>query len=166
MKNGKTLPGWALALVQSTLAAVFVLAACFAVYSLHSRFAIASLAASAFIAFGFPSAESARPRYLVGGYVCGTVCGVLCCFARQLFFPGFSSSYPVLISFSALAVFFTCLSMILLNLQHPPSCALAVGMVLEPDPLLMGLAMLGCMVLLCLVRWAALKLFGRYFPSR
>lgn len=158
----RPLPTWAKALIQSAMAALFVLLAFFAIYRFHSKLAIASLAASAFIAFGFPGAESARARYILGGYACGVACGAACCLAlHRLLPPHWAQNTRTVIMFCALAVFLTAFCMILLNLQHPPAAALAVSMVLEPDPIRMGLYMLGCALVLCLLRRLAVRLLGK-----
>lgn len=54
------------ALLQSLFVAAYVLVVFLVVYRFGSKLAMASLAASAFIAFGLPAAESGRPRYLIG----------------------------------------------------------------------------------------------------
>lgn len=167
MKRGniKRLPKWVLNTIQCLLVAVYLLVAVFAVHGLLSKLAVASLAASAFIAFGFPAAESARAKYLLGGYGCAVGSGVVCGYARQWLLGSQAGDPRVLIGFGVLAVFFTSLLMIFLNLQHPPSCALTVGIVLEPQPLVMGLAMLGCMAVLCLMRWAVMRVYLKYYAA-
>lgn len=158
------LPRWLLVLLQSLFVGLFVLVGFLGVHTFLSTLAIASLAASAFIAFGFPVAESARPRYLVGGYACAVVFGVLCSYARMLLAPGFAATREGELLFVAVAVGLTALAMLALNLQHPPSCALAASLALDPDPLPIGLAMMACIALLCLVRWGLLKLLGKRLP--
>lgn len=158
------LPNWARALLQSGLVAVYILLAFFAIYRFHAKLAMASLGASAFIAFGFPTAESARSRYMLGGYGCGVVCGAACCFLHGLANPLVHGGPQLTILFCALAVFLASLAMILLNLQHPPAVAAALSMVLEPRPLLMGLSLLLCIAALCGMRWLVVKLLGKRLP--
>ncbi len=150
------------ALAQSGLVAAFVLLTFFAIYQFHARLAVASLAASAFIAFGFPLAESSHPRYLFGGSACGVVCGTLCCLARHALLPArLLEDKPVTILFCVAAVFLTAFLMLMLRLQHPPATALAISMVLEPQPLIMGLLILACVALLCGLR----ILLGRWLEK-
>jgi len=93
---------------------------------------IASLGASAFIAFGMPHAQAARPRYLLGGYAVGIFCGILCAYAAvwpplaQL--PVLQDSLPMV--FGALAVGTSIFLMVLLNTEHPPAAGVALGLVL------------------------------------
>lgn len=160
----RPMPKWLLAFIQALCVALFVLLCFWAVHSLQSKLAIASLAASAFIAFGFPQADSARPRYIVGGSACGVVCGAVCCIAYHAL-PLPAENTLVLILFCALAVFFTAFSMIMLNLQHPPANALAASMLLEQNPVRMGLLMMGCILLLCIVKWLVVKWLRPHFPK-
>lgn len=164
--QARLLPGWARVLLQSALVALFVLAAYLVTYHFHAKLAMASLAASGFIAFGFPGAESARPRYLIGGYLCGTVSGLAGSLAYHLLLPPpLAGNTVALIAIVALAVFLTALLMFGLNLQHPPAAALAICVVLEPQPLAISLTMIGCILALCGARWAILKLLGGRLPG-
>lgn len=161
-REPKKYPRLVQALLQSLFIAAYVLVAFLVVYRFGSKLAMASIAASAFIAFGFPAAESGRPRYLVGGYVCAVVSGLAC---ATLFsgLPGaLHTDIYFQILFSAVAVFLTAFLMQVFKLQHPPSCALAVSLVLEPNPWLMGLIVMGCIIALSLFKWAT----GRWLVKR
>ncbi len=160
---GGKMPKGLRALIQSALAALFVLGAFLLILNVHSKLGIASLAASAFIAFSFPKADSAAPRHMIGGYVLGVVCGGLCGLVLHTLLGYDNHESLVAVLFCALAVLLCTFGMIVLNCQHPPAAALTISMVLERDPLVMGLAMLGCIVALSLLRWGFVKLFGRYF---
>ncbi|MDL2293882.1 HPP family protein [Ruminococcaceae bacterium OttesenSCG-928-D13] len=159
--KSRPLPGWARVLVQSALIALFVLFAFWAVYRFQNKLAITSLGASAFIAFGFPAAESSRVRYLLGGYLCGLAGGLLCSLLCHEAMGFHLENAPMaLIGFCALAVFITALLMLGLKLQHPPAAALAISIVLDPKPLVISAVMLGCILVLCAARWAVMKLLG------
>ncbi len=151
------------ALLQSLLVAVYVLFTFFAVYRLGSLLATASLAASAFIAFGVPHAQAGRPKYLVGGYVCGAAGGLACALALHLL-PGGAAGQGgyVVILLCAAAVFLTSFGMVFFKLQHPPAAALAATVVLSPSPLPEALTALACIVLLGLAK----LLLARWFAKR
>jgi len=94
---------------------------------------IASLGASSFIAFTMPHANVSRPRYLVGGYVCGMAAGL----AMDLL--GEAVGDPVLagwtlrgdVLFGAAAVGLAIFLMVVTNTEHPPAAGLALGVVLS-----------------------------------
>jgi len=93
---------------------------------------IASLGASSFIAFTMPHANVSRPRYLVGGYVCGMAAGVA---MNSL---GDAVGDPVLggwtlrgdVLFGAASVGLAIFLMVVTNTEHPPAAGLALGVVL------------------------------------
>ncbi len=132
--------------VQSLIACAYIFAAFWAVHSFESGLAVASLGASAFIAFSFPHAESSRPRFLIGGYATGAACGLICAALLPLIPEAFP--LPGYIPACALAVLLSTFLMTVLNFEHPPSAALAVGITMAPKPLALGLAALGCVVAL------------------
>lgn len=140
------------ALLQSLFIGGYVLLVFLAVYRFNSKIAIASLAASAFIAFGFPNAESGRPKYLIGGYASAVVSGLFCSFIFHSLPGELHTNIYYQIAFSALAVLATSFVMICLKLQHPPSCALAVSLVLDPSPWAMGLIVMVCIILLAVIK--------------
>lgn len=166
MEQPKLWPRWLRCVVQSLLVAVFMLVAFAAVYRFHSRLCVASLAASAVIAFGFPNAQSARVRFLLGGYACGITAGLAAWFGLWRLMPEGSAVQPVWqILFSVLGVTLVALAMFGLNLQHPPAAALALGIVVEQNPLWMVASAFGCVVVLCGMRWLVMRALGKYFPN-
>ncbi|NLW79750.1 MAG: HPP family protein [Ruminococcaceae bacterium] len=158
----RPLPKLAQALVKSLLVGLYILLVFLAVYRFQSKLAMASLAASAFIAFAFPHSDSSRAGHMLGGYACGVVLGAACCFLRRLLPPTQAADNGTAVLFCALAVFLTAFCMIMLSCQHPPAAALAVSMVLEPDPLPMGLSVMVCILVLAGLRLLLLKWLGKY----
>lgn len=136
------------ALLLSCCISVCVLI-CIALARLTSNAVLAtSVAASAFIAFAYPKADSSRARILVGGYVCGIIAG-----------SGFgvinlalaAKGAPVVV-FNLLAVFACSFAMLYFGLQHPPAAALAFSLSMDASPLLSGLLAFAAVICICLAR--------------
>ena len=107
---------------------------------------IASLGASSFISFTMPHVSSAQPRYLIGGYLVGTVCGV----SVSLLAPFLLSDWMIgilpnaNIALGALATGLAMFIMVITDTEHPPAAALALGFVLnEWDLLAVGVVIGG-----------------------
>lgn len=120
--------------LQCLLAAAFVL---LSLLIIHRRFSdltiVSSIGASTFIAFTTPHTESSRPRYLVGGYLVGIICGISIHYLQEVFpLTGTFLGGPSYMFWCALAVGCAIFFMPLLRLQHPPAAALAMGLVIEP----------------------------------
>jgi CBS-domain-containing membrane protein len=93
---------------------------------------IASLGASAFIAFAMPRSYQSRPRYLIGGYCIGTAVGCLLSLLSLPLAAGFGlDSHSVQIVCAALASGLAFFLMVLTDTEHPPAAALALGYVLN-----------------------------------
>ena len=107
---------------------------------------IASLGATAFISFTMPHGESSKPRYLVGGYVVGTVVGV----AVSIVVGWIQAEYGVgmerviVISGAAIAVGVAMFLMVVTDTEHPPAAAVALGFVLNSwDLRAIGVVLIG-----------------------
>ncbi|MFH1459573.1 MAG: HPP family protein [Candidatus Omnitrophota bacterium] len=94
---------------------------------------IASLGASAFIAFTQPDEQRSQPRFLVGGYIVGIISGCICYGISQImliqnihFFGTF-----LMLFFSAFAVGLSMFLMVITNTEHPPATGLALGLFLN-----------------------------------
>jgi CBS-domain-containing membrane protein len=92
---------------------------------------IASLGASAFIAFAVPRSLHSDPRHLVGGYVIGLIAGVAMSSLYGLFSLQGAWDHAVMIVFGALAISLTMFAMVVARAEHPPAAALALGLVLN-----------------------------------
>ncbi len=115
---------------------------------------VASLGASGFIAFSEPQRPRSAPRFLVGGYLTGIV-AAFACHLVSLLFEGssllFLSQNSMEIS-GAMAVGFSMFLMVVLNTEHPPASALALGLVLDSFPWNTALIALAGISLLSLVK--------------
>ena len=94
---------------------------------------IASLGATAFIAFGMPNSRSSGTRRLLGGYAVGMIVGGLFSFVAVGLYAGRflwieDLSYVV---FGAFAVGVAILVMTITNTEHPPAAGIALGLVLN-----------------------------------
>ncbi len=154
------------ALVQSLLMGLFVLASFFVFWGLQNELAVASLGASSFIAFYFPNADASRPRYLLGGYACGLGSGLLCHFLLFSLLPShYTENLPLVILFCALSVFLTGFGMSVFSFPHPPSAALAISVVIHPNPFYAAMLVYGMVLLLAGLRSLLHRSLGRYFSS-
>jgi len=93
---------------------------------------IASLGASSFIAFTMPHANVSRPRYLVGGYVCGMAAGIAMSVVGKAVGNPTVGEWTVRgdVVFGATAVGLAIFLMVITNTEHPPAAGLALGVVL------------------------------------
>ncbi|MFP4460991.1 MAG: HPP family protein [Thermotogota bacterium] len=94
---------------------------------------VASIGASSTIAFGTPHDKTAGPKYLIGGYSFGVISGGLCyliVFGIQKLFPNISIDYVIAL-LGAFSVGLTMFLMVITDTEHPPSSALALGLVLD-----------------------------------
>lgn len=158
MKKRIGLGSLRLSLLQSGAAAIFISVAFLLTILVDETLLIASLGAGAFIAFAFPKAESARPRYLVGGYVCAAVSGTAFSYLRQLI----DQPHNLAVVLYCLGVVFTViLAMTVLDFEHPPSVALAITLTLSDSPLSMAAAALAGILVLCACRALLLRVIGR-----
>lgn len=97
---------------------------------------IASLGASAFIAFAVPRSLHSDPRHMVGGYVVGILSGVAMASVYALFTLQGSWDQAIMIVFGALAISMAMFIMVVTRTEHPPAAALALGLVLNEWDLL------------------------------
>lgn len=112
---------------------------------------VAALGATTFLIFTMPHKVSARPRYVIGGYVMGGLAGVLTTlvFASDGFLPLGS-----VLAIGAIAVGLATLLMVTTNTEHPPAAGMALGLVLQPWDFRTVLYVLGCVCFLCLAKHA------------
>lgn len=93
-------------------------------YVLHTV-VVASLGATSFIIFTLPHRNSSRVRYILGGYVLGSIAGGICALlvSAQVLLS------PMLVG--ALAVGLSMFLMVIFNMEHPPASAFALGIAIE-----------------------------------
>ncbi len=119
-------------LIQSLLMTVTILVVLLALDAVSQTVLIASLGASAFIAFALPQRYASKPRYLVGGYVVGTLSGCgLSLVATLLVLEGGVDIRTASLVCGALATGLAFLVMTTTDTEHPPAAALALGYVLN-----------------------------------
>ena len=119
-------------LLQCGLAGFVVFFVLLALDAFTQTVLIASLGASAFIAFAVPLSLHSSPRHLIGGYVMGIIAGCTMSLASQV--PVLSSDLlgsATLVVFGALATATAMFLMVLTKTEHPPAAALALGLVLN-----------------------------------
>ena len=120
--------------VIQCLGATFAIMAILSFLNVFTQTAlIASLGASTFIVFAMPSAYSAQPRGILGGYSVGLVIGSLFgLIARSPYIATLPFSLTLEYTlFSSLAVGLTIFVMVITNTEHPPAAGLALGLVLN-----------------------------------
>ena len=119
-------------LLQCGMAGLVVFALLLGLDAFTQTVLIASLGASAFIAFAVPLSLHSSPRHLVGGYVMGIISGCTMSLASQA--PVLSSELignASIIVFGALATAVAMFLMVVTKTEHPPAAALALGLVLN-----------------------------------
>ncbi|MDJ0927951.1 MAG: HPP family protein [Gammaproteobacteria bacterium] len=118
--------------LQTSLAGLAILVVLLLLDNVRQTVLIASLAATAFIAFSIPRSYPSRPRYIIGGYLVGTVVGCTMSVASLALAwgTGFSIHTAQIIAGSVAAglAFFL---MVTTETEHPPAAALALGYVLN-----------------------------------
>ena len=117
--------------LQCGMAGVGVLILLLVLDAVTQTVLIASLGASAFIAFAVPRSLHSDPRHLIGGYLVGMVAGVAMSYLYSLFSLDGAWDQAVMIIFGALAISLAMFTMVVTRTEHPPAAALALGLVLN-----------------------------------
>lgn len=117
--------------LQCGLAGIGVLILLLVLDAVTQTVLIASLGASAFIAFAVPRSLHSGPRHLIGGYVIGMIAGAAMSSLYLLFSLQGAWGHAVLIIFGALAISLAMFAMVVTRTEHPPAAALALGLVLN-----------------------------------
>lgn len=114
---------------------------------------VASLGASSFILFITPHTNSSRPRYVIGGYICGSFSGTIFHFLYAfLSHSNFVGKEYVLIVLCAAAVAVAAFIMVITNTEHPPAAALALGLSADPRCLKTAMAAITSIIVLCMIK--------------
>lgn len=141
-------------LAQCALATLAVAVILLILSEIQQAVIAASLGASSFIAFTMPHTNASRPRFLVGGYVCGMASGVAMRFLGD--FLGHALAAPTweqwpihgAVLFGAAAVGLAIFLMVITDTEHPPAGGLALGVVLaEWDALALVVPIVGIVAL-------------------
>lgn len=146
---------------QCAFAAVYIFGILLLLNIAYDTVVAASIGASTFIAFTMPQAKSSAPRYLVGGYCVGAVCGSAMNYLSMYVINSDLAVSPHLINIiaGALSVGLAMFLMTLLNLEHPPAVALALGLTREENVLLAAFAAMISIVLMSLIKRLFIKKF-------
>jgi CBS-domain-containing membrane protein len=136
---------WKQYLFQSLWGAVMIMLLIFLTDFILSETIFASFGATIFIASTMPLSKTSEPRYLIGGYSCGIVSGIFG-FLMCAWLP----IVPVAV-FAGIAVCLAIFLMVWLCFEHPPACALALGLVLSQKPLFTALISFCGIVTVCVV---------------
>lgn len=116
---------------QCGMAGVVVLLLLLILDAVTQTVLIASLGASAFIAFAVPRSLHSDPRHLIGGYLVGMLAGTLMASLHSLLASGAGWDQALMILFGALAISLAMFGMVVSRCEHPPAASLALGLVLN-----------------------------------
>ena len=115
---------------------------------------VAAIGATAFIVFAMPKSITANPRNIIGGYIVGLVCGSL--FA---FIPHQTAALSAVVY--ALAVGSSIFIMVVIDTEHPPASAVALGVAMRGFSLEVAITVVVTTVVLSIIR----SLFGKYLED-
>ncbi|MGI9199857.1 MAG: HPP family protein [Woeseiaceae bacterium] len=113
---------------------------------------IASLGASAFIAFAIPRSLLSGHRHMIGGYIVGMLTGVIMASLNNWIDPPGGWDHAVMVLFGALAISTAMFLMVVTRTEHPPAASLALGLVLNEWTLVTLIVVLTGVVLLSIVK--------------
>lgn len=117
--------------LQCGLAGLVVLVLLLVLDAVTQTVLIASLGASAFIAFAVPRSLHSGPRHIIGGYVVGILAGSLMATLKTLIDVTATTDHAVMVVFGAVAISLAMFTMVVTRTEHPPAAALALGLVLN-----------------------------------
>ncbi len=151
-----------LCLLRSLCVSVFLLVTFSLISIVNNAIMLTSLAATTFIVFTFPKAHAVLPRFIIGGYFCAGVFGVL----AALIYSSSQQKFANLLILCIASVFLTTFCMTLFNFEHPPAAAFAVSLVFDEHPVIAVLLALSVVAVLCVIKKpladAMLKLSSRF----
>jgi CBS-domain-containing membrane protein len=118
---------------QCTLAAAVTFVIFLFVDIISSMIILASYGATAFIAFTKPWGYAARPRNIIGGYLVGSVVGVLIHSLHIVVFNShiFINHNLLLLISSAVCVGVTSIILVITDTEHPPAVGMALGLIIN-----------------------------------
>lgn len=144
--------------LQCGLAGLAVLVLLLVLDAVTQTVLIASLGASAFIAFAVPRSLHSDPRHLIGGYLAGLVSGVAMSSLDAIIVTPGTWDHAVMIIFGALAISLAMFSMVVTRSEHPPAAALALGLVLNEWNLTTLFVILSGVILLSVIKQIVLPM--------
>jgi CBS-domain-containing membrane protein len=132
--------------VFQCLLATFVVFIVLLTLSLKNAVIIASIGATAFIVFAMPRMVTANPKNVIGGHASGLIIGSLC-----FLIPHSTVIYAAL-SYS-LAVGLAIFIMVVIDTEHPPAAATALGFAMSGFSLMTAIALVLSISVLSLVHY-------------
>ena len=138
--------------LQCGLAGVVVLLLLLVLDTVTQTVLIASLGASAFIAFAVPRSKLSGHRNMIGGYVVGIIAGVLMASLNSWIDPPGGWDHAIMVVFGALAISLAMFLMVITRTEHPPAAALAIGLVLNEWNFMTLLVVLAGVVVLSVIK--------------
>ena len=116
---------------------------------------IASIGATTFIVFAMPNNVIAKPRNLIGGHLVGLACGIVCSLIPN---PAFIHPTIAHSLVYALAVGLSIFIMVVIDTEHPPASATALGVAIKGFSVNVTVALIASIVILALIH----RLFKRH----
>ena len=131
-------------IAQCVLSTLVILSVLLILDTVTQTVLIASFGASVFICFTMPHVKSSGPRYLIGGYIVGTVIGGFVSLIASMVVINTLPADITQIIFGAIATGLAIFCMVITDTEHPPAAALALGFVLnEWEPLTIVVILIG-----------------------
>jgi CBS-domain-containing membrane protein len=139
---------------QCTLAALVTFVIFLFVDIISSMIILAAYGATAFIAFTMPWGYAAQPRNIIGGYLTGSIVGVLIHSVDVSLLNAhiFINSHLLLLISSALCVGITSLIVVITDTEHPPAVGMALGLVINDWSFLSIIVTLTAIIILTIVK--------------
>ncbi|HYE12696.1 MAG TPA: HPP family protein [Patescibacteria group bacterium] len=118
---------------QCTLATVVTFVIFLFVDIISSMIILASYGATTFIAFTMPWGYAARPRNIIGGYIVGSIVGILIYSLQGLLLHShiLVNNHLLLLISSALCVGITSIILVTTDTEHPPAVGMALGLIIN-----------------------------------
>jgi CBS-domain-containing membrane protein len=138
--------------LQCGLAGLMVLVLLLVLDSVTQTVLIASLGASAFIAFAVPRSLHSGPRNMIGGYIVGIIAGVAMSLLNTHVDMPAGWDHAVMVVFGAFAISLAMFIMVVTRTEHPPAAALALGLVLNEWTFVTLLVVLGGVIVLSVAK--------------
>jgi CBS-domain-containing membrane protein len=138
--------------MQCGLAGIVVLVLLLVLDSVTQTVLIASLGASAFIAFAVPRSLHSGPRNLIGGYLVGVFAGVVMSLLNHYVVMAGGWDHAIMVLFGALSISVAMFIMVVTRTEHPPAAALALGLVLNEWTFVTLMVVLGGVIVLSVAK--------------
>ena len=132
--------------VFQCLLATFVVFIVLLALSLKNAVIIASIGATAFIIFAMPGMVTAKPRSVIGGHTTGLIIGSVCSLIPHstVFYAALAYSLAV-----GLAIFI----MVVIDTEHPPAAATALGFAISGFSVNTAIAFISSIIVLSLAHY-------------